>query len=117
MSDPRVPWTCPKCQAENDPDFTHCRLCGEKHPEGAEVEVAFRLAEALQASFLAVDLIRDERKNPIVVEYCPGFILSLIEGCRGYVTREGRAVAGTFRAADLMAQDIGAAVEREEGRG
>ena len=83
---------------------------------GAEVELAFRLAGALQASFLAVDMIRDERKEPIVVEYCPGFILSLIEGCRGYVTREGRAVPGTFRAADLMAQDIRAAIERGEGR-
>ena len=40
MSEPRVPWTCPQCQAVNDPDFTHCRLCGEKHPEGGEVEVA-----------------------------------------------------------------------------
>lgn len=27
-------------QAVNDPDFTHCRPCGEKHPEGEDMEVA-----------------------------------------------------------------------------
>jgi hypothetical protein len=25
-------WTCPKCAAENTPDFTHCRMCGEHNP-------------------------------------------------------------------------------------
>lgn len=25
-------WTCPKCQAENAPSFTHCRLCAEPKP-------------------------------------------------------------------------------------
>lgn len=25
-------WICPKCQAENDSDYTHCRMCGEKNP-------------------------------------------------------------------------------------
>jgi hypothetical protein len=25
-------WTCPKCAAENEADFTHCRLCGLKNP-------------------------------------------------------------------------------------
>jgi len=40
MSDAKDPWLCPKCQAKNDPDFTHCRQCGAKNPEAPEVEVA-----------------------------------------------------------------------------
>ncbi|MFH1035877.1 MAG: hypothetical protein V1806_15325 [Pseudomonadota bacterium] len=32
MTMPAQPWTCPKCQATNDPDFTACRLCGTKNP-------------------------------------------------------------------------------------
>ena len=32
MSQTESPWTCPKCKAENDPDFTHCRMCGEQSP-------------------------------------------------------------------------------------
>ncbi|OLN30301.1 hypothetical protein DVDV_0711 [Desulfovibrio sp. DV] len=40
MSQPKTPWICQKCQAENDPDFTHCRMCGEKHPDAPPVEVA-----------------------------------------------------------------------------
>lgn len=38
MSQTDTPWTCPKCNAENDPDFTHCRICGERNPalEGQE---------------------------------------------------------------------------------
>ena len=39
MSDARAPWICPKCQAKNDADYTHCRLCGEKNPEAPPVEV------------------------------------------------------------------------------
>jgi ribosomal protein L40E len=26
------PWTCSKCQASNDADFTACRLCGAPNP-------------------------------------------------------------------------------------
>ena len=25
-------WKCPVCDAENDKDFTHCRLCGVRNP-------------------------------------------------------------------------------------
>jgi hypothetical protein len=25
-------WNCPKCKADNGPDFTHCRMCGEHNP-------------------------------------------------------------------------------------
>lgn len=35
MADPKAPtslWTCPKCQASNDPEFVRCRLCGEPKP-------------------------------------------------------------------------------------
>jgi len=39
MSEQKTPWICPKCQAENDPDFTHCRLCGEKNPETPPIKV------------------------------------------------------------------------------
>lgn len=26
-------WTCPNCNASNDPDFTHCRMCGTPKPD------------------------------------------------------------------------------------
>lgn len=29
-------WTCQKCQAVNEPAFTHCRVCGEKNPQAPE---------------------------------------------------------------------------------
>ncbi len=32
-------WTCPKCNAENEPDFTHCRVCAQKNPALPETEV------------------------------------------------------------------------------
>lgn len=32
MSDETPKWTCPKCTADNTPDFTHCRMCGEHNP-------------------------------------------------------------------------------------
>lgn len=32
MTDERKEWTCPKCNASNDPAFTHCRICGEANP-------------------------------------------------------------------------------------
>lgn len=25
-------WTCPKCKAENGPDFVNCRMCGGPNP-------------------------------------------------------------------------------------
>ncbi|MDO9082737.1 MAG: hypothetical protein Q7U56_05595 [Humidesulfovibrio sp.] len=25
-------WNCPKCKADNGPEFTHCRICGEHNP-------------------------------------------------------------------------------------
>jgi RNA polymerase subunit RPABC4/transcription elongation factor Spt4 len=34
MADQKAAWKCPKCNAENDPDFTHCRLCGAHNPAG-----------------------------------------------------------------------------------
>jgi ribosomal protein L40E len=40
MTEEHGPWICPKCQAKNDPDFSYCRLCGEKNPEGPPAEVA-----------------------------------------------------------------------------
>jgi len=30
MTEKKEQWTCLKCQARNDPDFTHCRLCGQE---------------------------------------------------------------------------------------
>ena len=36
MSEDKKQWTCPKCQALNDPEFTHCRLCGEHNPDAPE---------------------------------------------------------------------------------
>jgi hypothetical protein len=39
MSDVSGPWTCPKCQVKNDPDFTHCHKCGERNPEVSLEEV------------------------------------------------------------------------------
>lgn len=39
MSEIEGEWTCPKCQAKNDPDFSFCRLCGEKHPDRPPVDV------------------------------------------------------------------------------
>lgn len=32
MADTQAKWTCPKCKADNAPDFTHCRMCGEHNP-------------------------------------------------------------------------------------
>jgi ribosomal protein L40E len=32
MPEQTAKWTCPKCTAENGPDFTHCRMCGERNP-------------------------------------------------------------------------------------
>ena len=32
MSDSGKEWLCPKCNASNDPEFTHCRMCGEHNP-------------------------------------------------------------------------------------
>jgi ribosomal protein L40E len=29
MTENKDHWTCRKCQADNDPDFSHCRLCGQ----------------------------------------------------------------------------------------
>jgi ribosomal protein L40E len=26
------PWICPKCQTDNDADFTHCRKCATANP-------------------------------------------------------------------------------------
>lgn len=39
MHEHKSEWTCPKCQAMNDPDFTHCRLCGAINPDEAPQEV------------------------------------------------------------------------------
>lgn len=39
MSETHGSWTCPKCQAKNDPDFSHCRLCGAKNPEEPPLKV------------------------------------------------------------------------------
>ena len=75
----------------------------------AEIKLAFQLVDRLKASYLAVDLILDAGKNPLVVEYSPGFVLGAIGGCRGYVDHGGNVHPGVFRAADLMAQDIRAA--------
>jgi len=32
MNEDRSEWTCEKCNASNDPDFTHCRVCGAHNP-------------------------------------------------------------------------------------
>lgn len=32
MAEELAKWTCPKCKADNTPDFTHCRMCGEHNP-------------------------------------------------------------------------------------
>jgi len=36
MTNQRTEWTCPKCKATNDPDFTHCRMCGTHNPDAPE---------------------------------------------------------------------------------
>ena len=33
-------WTCPKCKADNTPDFTHCRMCGEHNPAAPQQDAA-----------------------------------------------------------------------------
>lgn len=38
MSVEPLPWICPKCQAENDPDFTRCRLCATPNPAGLKAD-------------------------------------------------------------------------------
>jgi ribosomal protein L40E len=32
MTTQATPWICPKCKAENDPDFNHCRICATPSP-------------------------------------------------------------------------------------
>ncbi len=32
MTNERAEWHCPTCNASNDPDFTHCRICGVVNP-------------------------------------------------------------------------------------
>lgn len=39
MSEEKKEWTCPKCKASNDADFTRCRLCAEPNPDAPEPEL------------------------------------------------------------------------------
>ena len=39
MSETPAPWNCPKCKADNAPDFTHCRICGEHNPAAPALHV------------------------------------------------------------------------------
>ena len=71
-----------------------------------EINLAFSLTDYLQASFLAVDMIQDNQQRPIVVEYCPGFVLGLIAGCDGFIHRNGQYTAGTYQSAHLIAQVV-----------
>ena len=32
MTEEKKGWTCPKCQIDNDHDFTRCRKCGDWKP-------------------------------------------------------------------------------------
>jgi len=38
MAEEKKEWLCAKCKASNDPEFTHCRLCGELNPDAPEVQ-------------------------------------------------------------------------------
>ena len=33
MADKKNEWFCPTCKVTNDPDFTHCRICGKPNPD------------------------------------------------------------------------------------
>lgn len=73
---------------------------------GAEIELAFQLSAYLQAAFLAVDIIKDAQGRPVLVEYCPGFVMQAIERCPGYVRRNGAFVPGSYKPVSLIIQDI-----------
>ena len=32
MAETKVQWTCPKCTATNEPNYSHCRVCAERNP-------------------------------------------------------------------------------------
>lgn len=81
-----------------------------------EIDLAFRLTDQLRASFLAVDFIRDHHQRPIVVEYCPGFVLGAISGCPGCMDKNGGFSIGSFRAADLLAKLSVAAMNHNDER-
>lgn len=36
MAEETKGWTCAKCKAVNDQDFTRCKICGEPRPGGTE---------------------------------------------------------------------------------
>lgn len=72
----------------------------------AEIELAFRLTDYLQAKYLAVDMIKDNNGSPIIVEYCPGFARGLVEKAPGFMCRDGEYVSGSFKPSDLIIQDV-----------
>lgn len=80
------------------------------YPSPSEVamyaEIAFDLTTRLESRVLAIDFILGAGGRPLVVEFCGGFVTSLVERCPWHVLRNGTYVEGHFEPETLILDDI-----------